>query len=245
MRNKKTTAIVMAAGKGNRMHADRNKVYLDLCGKPVLYYCLAAFEKSDIDEIIIVSSPGDEDYVKTEIVDQYGIQKVKNIVPGGKERFESVYFGIQACQEGQAETMAEEKCHYIFIHDGARAFIRPEQINTCIEAVEEYKACVLAMPVKDTIRIIGEDGYSVMTPNRKDVWQMQTPQCFMLDEARKAFDVMMASGDRDITDDVMVLERYGNRRSKMIVGSYDNMKLTTPEDMIIGENILKKMSKES
>ena len=235
---KRTTAIIMAAGKGSRMQADRNKVYLELCGRPVLYYTLAAFEQSEIDEIIIVSTPGDEEYVRSEIVEKYQIKKVKSIVAGGRERFESVYFGVQACREPQDLLPLDQ--HYIFIHDGARAFIRPEQINLCINSVEEFKACVLAVPAKDTIRIVGEDGYPKMTPNRKDVWQMQTPQCFVLSEAIDAFDLMIKSGDQNITDDVMVLERYGNRLSRMVMGSYENIKLTTPEDMIMGENILKR-----
>lgn len=233
MGERKTTAIIMAAGRGSRMHADKNKVYLELHGKPIMNYSIEAFERSNIDEIIIVVSPGDEEYVLENVVKKNAYQKVCKIVPGGRERFESVYFGIRACQQQGEE-------HYIFIHDNARPFIQTELINHCIEEVARYKACVVAMPVKDTIRIVDENGYSSMTPNRKDVWQMQTPQCFLLSEAREAFEVMMKSGDDDITDDVMVLERYGNRRSKMIVGSYDNIKITTPEDMIIGETILQR-----
>ena len=226
---------MMAAGKGSRMQADRNKVYLELLGRPVLSYTLRAFEESRIDEIIIVATAGDEAYVEEAIVRKYGIDKVCKIVPGGGERFESVYHGIAACE-------GEEPEHYIFVHDGARPFIRPELINQCIEAVVQEKACVVAVPAKDTIRIVGSDGYPTMTPRRSDVWQMQTPQCFLLSEARQAFEIMMQSGDRDITDDVMVLERYGHRRSKMVSGSYENIKLTTPEDMIVGEEILKRYS---
>ena len=232
MKQKKMIAIITAAGQGSRMKSDKNKVYLDLLGRPVMTYSIEAFQKSKIDEIVLVVTPGDEEYVQS-LVKEYGYTKVTTIVSGGRERFESVYFGICACKESGGED-------YIFIHDNARPFIRPEQINTCIEAVQEYKACVMAMPVKDTVRIVDADGYPVMTPDRRDVWQMQTPQCFLLSEAKQAFQAMMEAGDTNITDDVMVLERYGNRRSKMIVGSYENMKLTTPEDMIVGENILKK-----
>lgn len=215
------------------MKVSTNKIYLELHGKPVITYAIAAFEASEIDEIILMVSPGHEEYVREEIVKKYGYQKVVKIIPGGRERFESVFLGIEACEEAGEE-------HYIFIHDGARPFIQPEKINHCIEEVVACKACVVGMPVKDTIRMVDEDGYSLTTPDRRYVWQMQTPQCFLLSEARNAFRLMMASGDQDITDDVMVLERYGNRRSKMVEGSYDNMKLTTPEDMIIGETILRK-----
>ncbi|MBR5047063.1 MAG: 2-C-methyl-D-erythritol 4-phosphate cytidylyltransferase [Eubacterium sp.] len=227
----KTIAIVMAAGKGSRMKADINKVYMELLGKPVLYYSLKAFERSRIDQVILVVTPGDEDYVKKEIVEAYGLHKAGQIVAGGRERFESVFLGIEACRQEEA---------YLFIHDGARPFILPEQINTCVEEIRKYKACAVAMPVKDTIRIVDKEGFSLLTPNRNDLWQMQTPQCCLLSEARKAYRLMMESGDKDITDDVMVLERYGNRRSKMIPGSYDNIKLTTPEDMVVAESILKK-----
>ncbi|MDO4975920.1 MAG: 2-C-methyl-D-erythritol 4-phosphate cytidylyltransferase [Eubacteriales bacterium] len=233
MSQKRTTAIVLAAGKGSRMGAGQNKVYLDLHGKPVMTYALEAYEKSQIDEIIVVASPGDEAFVEKEMVQKYGFSKVKKVVAGGRERFESVYFGLLACEETKEE-------HYILVHDSARVFIRPEQINECIDAVEKYKACTMAVPTKDTIRIIDAEGYPALTPRRSDVWQMQTPQCFMLSEGIAAFQAMMESGDSDITDDVMVLERYGNRRSKMIMGSYENMKLTTPEDMIVGEMILKR-----
>ncbi len=218
------------------MKADINKVYLHLLGKPVVAYSLEAFEKSDIDDVIIVVSAGDEELVKNDIVKAYGFNKVKKVIAGGSERFESVYNGICACDD-------KEDNHYIFIHDGARPFIQVDQINYCIEEVEKYKACAMAMPVKDTIRVIDGDGFSKTSLNRNELWQMQTPQCFLLSEAKLAFERMMQSGDRDITDDVMVLERYGNRHSKMLECSYDNIKLTTPEDMIIGESILKKYRK--
>ncbi len=233
MSQRKTTAIVMAAGRGSRMKAGINKVYLHLGGKPVVAYSLEAFEKSDIDDVIIVVSAGDQELVENEIVKAYGLTKVRKVIAGGSERFESVYKGVCACQ-------GNEDNHYIFIHDGARPFIRPDQINQCIEAVVKYKACAMAVPVKDTIRVIDENGFSKISLNRNELWQMQTPQCFVLSEAKAAFESMIKSGDRDITDDVMVLERYGNRHSKMIECSYDNIKLTTPEDMIIGESILKK-----
>ena len=232
MNHVRTIALMMAAGKGSRMKADKNKVYLELCGKPVLYYSLLAYEKSRVDEIILVVTPGDEEYVRKEIVERYGFRKVGKIVPGGSERFESVSLGIRSCPDrGEA---------YLLIHDGARPFIRPDQIDLCIEETGKYKACAMAMPVKDTIRIVDEEGFSLSTPDRKTLWLMQTPQCCLLSEARVAYKRMMDAWDGDITDDVMVLERYIGRHSRMIRGSYDNIKLTTPEDMVIGETILNK-----
>lgn len=228
--NRKTTAILLAAGHGRRMRSKENKVYMDLAGRPVICYSLQAFQNSEIDEIIMVVSEDAIDYVRTEIVEKYGFSKVTAVIAGGKERYDSVYRGLRASGE-------DEK--YVIIHDGARAFITKDQINSCIIAVDKYKACVMGMPVKDTIRIVDEDHYGISTPDRSTLWIVQTPQCFVLSEIRHAFDLMMKAEDKDITDDVMVLERYGNRRVKMIEGGYDNIKITTPEDLPMGEAILK------
>lgn len=132
---------------------------------------------------------------------------------------------------------------YALIHDGARAFITPELIAQCIRDVIAYDACVMAVPVKDTIKIVDEEQYSVSTPDRKVMWQMQTPQCFRLPEIREAYRRMLESGDNTMTDDAMVMEKYGSRRVKMTMGSYENIKLTTPGDFILGEAILKNMNK--
>ena len=229
----KVIAVVLAAGKGSRMHSKIQKQYLELLGRPVITYTLEAFENSRVDEVILVVGSGEIDFAREEIVKKFHYQKVTQIIPGGKERYDSVYMGLCAGEEVQGET-------YVLIQDGARAFITSEQVNQCIEAVKEYKACVMAMPVKDTIKIVDEDNYSLSTPDRSRMWQMQTPQCFVLPEIRDAYREMMNAGDRTVTDDAMVMERYGNRRVKLIEGSYDNIKITTPEDLIIGEAILKK-----
>lgn len=229
----KVTAIILAAGKGTRMHSEKPKVYLDLLGKPVLSYSLESFEKSMVDDIILVTSSDDMDYVKKEIVGSFACKKVTKIIGGGRERWESVYFGLRAVTlQGEGD--------YVMIHDGARAFIRPEQINHCMEELKKYKACVMGMPVKDTIRIVDEEGFGKQALDRSTLWLMQTPQCFLYQEILKAFEAMIKTGDTRITDDVMVMEKYGNRRVKMVPGGYDNIKITTPEDMIIGEEILRK-----
>ena len=233
MKTKATTAaIVLAAGKGSRMHMDIQKQYATILGKPVIAYTLDAFEASQVDDIILVVGEGEIPFAREQIVDHFGYTKVSQIVTGGKERYESVYKGLCAAKDST----------YALIHDGARAFITPELIAQCIRDVIAYDACVMAVPVKDTIKIVDEEQYSVSTPDRKVMWQMQTPQCFRLPEIREAYRRMLESGDNTMTDDAMVMEKYGSRRVKMTMGSYENIKLTTPGDFILGEAILDRKS---
>lgn len=228
-----TAAIVLAAGKGSRMHMDIQKQYATILGKPVIAYTLDAFEASKVDDIILVVGEGEIPFAREQIVNRFGYTKVSQIVTGGKERYESVYKGLCAAKDST----------YVLIHDGARAFITPDLIAQCIRDVISYDACVMAVPVKDTIKIVDEKQYSVSTPDRKVMWQMQTPQCFRLLEIREAYRRMLESGDTTMTDDAMVMEKYGSRRVKMTMGSYENIKLTTPGDFILGEAILKNMNK--
>lgn len=225
----KVTAVVLAAGKGSRMHSDIQKQYMTLLDRPVITYALEAFEKSSVDEIILVVAPGEVDYAQKNILDKYGYKKVTNIITGGAERYHSVYEALCAISEEG----------YVLIHDGARAFITPELIEFCIEQVKKDKSCVMGMPVKDTIKIVDENCYALDTPPRSTMWQVQTPQCFVTKEIREAYRKMMETGDNSVTDDGMVMETYGVRGVRMIKGSYENMKITTPEDMLLGEAILK------
>lgn len=225
----KVTAVVLAAGKGSRMHSDIQKQYMTLLDRPVITYALEAFEKSSVDEIILVVAPGEVDYAQKNILDKYGYKKVTNIITGGAERYHSVYEALCAISEEG----------YVLIHDGARAFITLELIEFCIEQVKKDKSCVMGMPVKDTIKIVDENCYALDTPPRSTMWQVQTPQCFVTKEIREAYRKMMETGDNSVTDDGMVMETYGVRGVRMIKGSYENMKITTPEDMLLGEAILK------
>lgn len=229
MKKEKVTAIVLAAGQGTRMGGKTAKQYLLLDGRPVLYYALLAFEKSMVDEIILVAGEKDLPFCRTEIVEKYGFSKVTRIVAGGKERYHSVYQGLKAA--GGAD--------YVLIHDGARPFVSDDIISRTIEAVKKEKACVVAMPVKDTIKIANEDHYAIETPNRRKVWMIQTPQAFSYDLILHAYEKVLASGDAVITDDAMVLEKAENIPVKLVQGSYTNIKITTPEDMKIAEIFLK------
>ena len=229
---KKYTAIVLAAGSGSRMKSNVKKQFMDMLGKPLIYYALKQFEESLVDEIILVTGEDAISYCKEEIVDVYGFSKVSRIVAGGKERYNSVYNALKVT-EGE----------YVLIHDGARAFIDQDIITRAMSGVEEYKACVIGMPVKDTIKVIDENGYAVSTPNRSTLWQVQTPQCFVTEEILEAYEKMMSTSQTGITDDAMVMEQHGCRKIKLLEGGYNNLKMTTPEDILLGEIILKKVEK--
>lgn len=223
MEKQKYTAIVLAAGSGKRMNSKVHKQYLIIQDRPVLYYSLKAFEDSTVDEIVLVVGKGEEKFCRKEIVDKYGISKVKAIVEGGKERYHSVFEGLKQTSDAD----------YVLIHDGARPFVNQDIIRRCMQEVQKYQACVVGMPVKDTIKIADEEGYAKQTPDRKNVWMIQTPQTFSYALIYEAYEEMLKTEDAAITDDAMVLERTKGKKSKLIEGSYRNIKITTPEDLLI------------
>ncbi len=223
MEKQKYTAIVLAAGSGKRMNSKVHKQYLIIQDRPVLYYSLKAFEDSAVDEIVLVVGKGEEKFCRKEIVDKYGISKVKAIVEGGKERYHSVFEGLKQTSDAD----------YVLIHDGARPFVNQDIIRRCMQEVQKYQACVVGMPVKDTIKIADEEGYAKQTPDRKNVWMIQTPQTFSYALIYEAYEEILKTEDTAITDDAMVLERIKGKKSKLIEGSYRNIKITTPEDLLI------------
>lgn len=223
MEKQKYTAIVLAAGSGKRMNSKVHKQYLIIQDRPVLYYSLKEFQDSAVDEIVLVVGKGEEKFCRKEIVDKYGISKVKAIVEGGKERYHSVFEGLKQTSDAD----------YVLIHDGARPFVNQDIIRRCMQEVQKYQACVVGMPVKDTIKIADEEGYAKQTPDRKNVWMIQTPQTFSYALIYEAYEEMLKTEDTAITDDAMVLERIKGKKSKLIEGSYRNIKITTPEDLLI------------
>ena len=237
----KSVAVVLAAGQGKRMNSTVQKQYLLIQNKPVLYYSLKAFEDSFIDEIILVVGSGEKEYCQTEIVNQYGFSKVTHIVEGGKERYHSVFHGLQAAQE----CFVGDGKEYVFIHDGARPFVTLEILERAYQNVKEYGACVVGMPVKDTIKIANADKFVETTPKRDDVWLVQTPQVFSYALVYKAYQKLMEEENNllaqgiFITDDTMVVEYFTQNTIKLVQGSYENIKITTPIDMILAEAILK------
>ena len=220
----KNVAIVLAAGQGKRMKSTVQKQYLLIKEKPVLYYTLSVFENSPlISEIVLVTGKDEIEYCQKEIVEKYGFEKVQKIVPGGKERYHSVYEGIKAI----------ETADYVFIHDGARPFVDGEMIARVCDAVVEHKACVVGMPVKDTIKIADDAGFAEQTPDRRKVWQVQTPQTFEYQLIKEAYEKLLAEEPEGITDDAMVVETMTEHKVKLVEGSYRNIKITTPEDLDI------------
>ncbi len=224
------TAIVLAAGSGKRMGTKVHKQYLLMGGKPVLYYSLKAFEDSDlIDEIILVTGSGEEAYCREQIIEKYGISKVKKIVSGGAERYDSVWSGLQETKEDG----------YVFIHDGARPFVDEVIIRRGYECVSADRACVAGMPAKDTVKIADENGFVADTPDRSRVWIVQTPQVFETGLVKEAYRLLMESEHPSVTDDAMVVEQMLHFPIKLFKGSYENIKITTPEDLEIAEVFLK------
>lgn len=219
------TAIVLSAGRGSRMQNDIHKQYILLNGRPVICHAIEAFEKSEVQEIVLVVGQGETKYCQTEIIDKYKYQKVAKIVEGGKERYHSVFNGLCAIEDTD----------YVLIHDGARPFVTPKIIERAMQIVIEEKACAAGMPVKDTIKIVDENNYVKVTPERSNVWMIQTPQIFAYDLICSAYEKMMESTAIDITDDAMVIEHYGKTKVKLFEGSYENIKITTPEDLDIAE----------
>lgn len=234
MQKPKCTAIVLAGGSGKRMGTKVQKQYLEICDKPVLFYSLHEFQKSTvIDDIVLVVGEGQEEYCKSEIVDKYNITKVRKIVAGGKERFYSVWNGLQQLDEWG----------YVFIHDGARPFVDGEMIERVYQEVLIHKACVVGMPVKDTIKIADADGYALETPDRSRVWMIQTPQVFETGVVKAAYEVLVNQPEAFATDDAMVVETYSDCKVRLVQGSYENIKITTPEDLQIAEVFATKRKK--
>lgn len=268
----RVTAIVLAAGRGRRMESSVQKQYMQLAGQPLICHALRAFEQSPVDDIVLVCGPGEEPFCRGRIVEPYGFEKVKAIVPGGGERYDSVYEGLKAAAG----------CDYVLIHDGARPCVTEKIIRAAMEGARQYDACVIAMPVKDTIKVAGADGFAVDTPPRSSLWAVQTPQAFSYPLVYEAYRRFLSGGGMPVrgadlhtsceresegrtpcgqgaegqrpcgqalygqqtfaTDDAMVVERFMGRRVRLIRGSYENIKVTTPEDLAVAETFLRRNS---
>ena len=278
----KNIAIVLSAGRGTRMNTALPKQYLDLCGRPVLFWSLQAFEDfAAVEEVILVASEEDLTFCREEIVKKYQLSKVRKIVPGGSERYLSVWSGLKAIDwergnkdfkgindiidagyvknisDGKGENdaintketddvknsiknmkeMPEDR--YVFIHDGARPLLDQGMLDRLCRSVREYRAAVAAMPVKDTIKIADEENFAVSTPDRRTLWQVQTPQVFEACLIRDAYEKLIQEKASDVTDDAMVLEREAGIQVKLVEGSYRNLKITTPEDLLTAEALMR------
>lgn len=223
----KNCALVVAGGKGTRMGENINKLFLKLKDEPILAHTLKVFENSYlIDNIVLVAAKEEIKYCESEIILKYNIKKLQKIVAGGNERQQSVLNGLNAI----------ESSDIVLIHDGARPFVSEKIIRDGIKYAELYGACACGVEPKDTIKIKSIDGFSKATPNRSELFCVQTPQCFKL-ELIKNSHRELSDKKITVTDDTMVAELAGHK-VYLYEGSYSNIKMTTPEDLIIGEKIL-------
>ena len=222
------TAVIVAAGKGRRMGTEVSKQFLPLCGKEILAHSVEKFEKADnIRDIVLVTGEDSLQDVR-EMAQEYGWKKIVSVVAGGKERQDSVWNGLQVVS-GDTDI--------VLIHDGVRPFVTEDILNQSIETAVEMGGCVAGVPAKDTIKVCNSENIAVATPDRSTLWQIQTPQTFRKDLIMQAYQKAKAEGFVG-TDDASLAE-YSGCSVKVIMGSYRNIKITTKEDLLIGEAFLK------
>lgn len=263
-KRERNIAIVLSAGRGTRMNTGIPKQYLDLNGMPVIAWSLRAFELFEgVDDVILVTSKEDIEYCRCEVVEKYGFSKVRSIVSGGAERYLSVWEGLKEakrcrmdspdllqssdqnpesfCKTGNLQPADSGEGHfdYVFIHDGARPLIDEPILQRALEDVRTHKACVVGMPVKDTIKIADQDAFAKTTPDRRFLWQVQTPQVFAFPLVYGSYRKLIEEGIQNVTDDAMVVERESSTRVRLTEGSYRNIKITTPEDLEIAKLFLR------
>lgn len=225
----KVAAIIPAAGVGRRMHHNTPKQYLTLGGKPILAQTLAVFEHlPEITEITVVAQPAALDYCRNQIIAPFGFKKVLRLVPGGKERQDSVYNALKVLHR-------HNDWDLIVVHDGVRPFVTPEEVRLVLRAAAECGAAILALPAQDTVKKVNRDGQIRNTLNRQDIWLAQTPQAFHAATIWRAF---LDAYSREFygTDEASLVEALG-LPVKVVPGSPFNIKVTTPEDLIMGEAI--------
>ena len=261
----RVTAILLAAGRGTRMGSGIRKQFMELAGRPVLSWSLNVLALSPIvTEIVLVIPAGgganksaeeEQEHIRRLFIDplpEAAADKVRALVPGGAERYNSVYNGLEAIQW---------PCDYVFIHDGARPLITEEMLEKLFRAVQEYKAVVAASPSKDTVKITDDSGFVQSTPDRSRVWNIQTPQCFEYGLVKSSYEkIIGAASDtasaaafadfagaghqnsqtpRKITDDAMVVEYASDTKVRPVDTGYQNIKITTPEDLLVAEVFLR------
>lgn len=223
----KTTAVIVAAGMGSRMNAGINKQFLELCGEPILLHTLRVFESHEsISEIVLVLKEDEIAFVEETIIEANGLSKVTSVVKGGKERSDSVRNGLEEVKHDGV----------VLIHDGARPLVSNDEITDVINAVETHSAAILGTPATNTVKSVNDKGEVTDTLDRSLLWNVSTPQGFRTGLIKDAYAGDMDSAAR-LWDDSMLVERLGHKVS-MVKGSYENIKITTPIDILIGESIL-------
>ena len=245
---KRCTAIVLAAGNGSRMKSTVAKQFMTLKGKPLIWYALQVVQQSQLmDDCIVVTGAEDIAFVKDQIVDKYGFTKVDCIVAGGKERYESVANALQAIADGKQRIPNRDG--YIVTHDGARPFLTEKLLQDTLEAAKAFHACVAAVPSKDTVKLADKDGFATQTPERNRIWNVQTPQVFDAKLIIEAYSQLITQLPQlkeqgtMVTDDAGVVELFTDVKVKLVKSSYQNIKITTPEDLSVAEAFLSEREK--
>lgn len=227
---KKIFALIPAAGMGKRMGAASNKQYLLLDGVPILAHTLRVFEEAPFIAGIYLVSPEQEiPFCQSEVVRRYGFSKVRAVVPGGAERQHSVQNGLQAMEGIKQDDL-------VLIHDGVRPFVTAQTLEQAAASADEFGGAVVAVPVKDTVKV-ARDGIITGTPPREQLWLAQTPQAFRYGLITSAHALAAAEGFLG-TDDASLMERQGFEL-RIVPGDYRNIKITTPEDLVLAEAFLK------
>ncbi len=220
--------IVLAAGQGKRMKAGKNKQFIELAGKPVIVHTLSVFEKDpSCKEIKLVINEKEKD-IFNELLAQYPMKKIKELVKGGEERQDSVYNGLKSLQDEEI----------VLVHDGARPFISRNVIHKLVETAAIEGAAIVGVPVKDTIKRVNQEGVVEETVERSSLWSIQTPQAFRFPVLMQAHEQAKAEGFLG-TDEASLVERI-RIPVHIVEGEYENIKLTTPDDLIIANAILQK-----
>jgi len=226
-----TGVVIVAAGSGKRMGAERNKLWLPLAGTPILAHTVRLFAAHpEIAEVVLVVNERDEADIREWLAKE---PFAVTVTRGGAERQDSVRSGLAALSDN---------CEYVLVHDAARPFVTGEQISGIIRQVRQDHATIMAVPVKDTIKVVGAAGVVESTPARESLWAVQTPQAFRLSLLREAHEAALRAG-RVGTDDAMLVEWLGHPVT-VRQGHYENIKITTPDDLWLGEEILRRRKGE-
>ncbi len=221
--------VIAAAGTGSRMKSSINKQYMLLNSRPILSYSLDVFEKFEVvDEIVIVAHSRDVEYCEKEIVDKFGYRKVKKVIPGGEQRQDSVWAGLLQLNRDTTD--------YVAVHDGARPLLTSALLSNLITGAAKWGAAIPGIYVRDTLKMVGQDGFVDHTLDRSRVVFVQTPQIFNFKKIYQAYEMALKEGFTG-TDDASLFEKYMGR-VKVVPGNYRNLKITTPEDLIIAQALL-------
>lgn len=225
-------AIIAAAGQGMRMASSRPKQFLELAGTPILFHTLKAFESCDVIQEIIVVIPAQDSAAFVELSSKYGLRKLARVVPGGSTRAESVLKGLMTVREATAEI--------VVVHDGVRPFVTADEIGRTVEAAKLEGAAILVSAPVDTIKEV-HDGKVVRTLRRDDLRNALTPQSFRYELLRRAYEQVNVL-DPALTDESSIVERLGVSIA-IVEGSSRNIKITTKQDLLLGEALLTQMKR--